>query len=92
MLESEKALERANESFKSLPADDRPLDLVNSIFTKYASLLKYLCDELQVDKSEGRNVRHVFSRAYKGAKWILKEEWVQGRVDEIKELEKVIQE
>lgn len=91
-MESEKALERANQSFKSLPVDDRPLDLVNSIFAKYASLLKYLCDELQADKSEARNVRHIFSRAYKGATWILKEEWVQGRVDEIKEMEKVVQE
>lgn len=91
-MESEKALERANDCFKSLPVEDRPEDLVNSIFFKYASLLKYLCDELYADKREGHNVRYVFSRAYKGAKWVLKEEWVQGRVDEIKELEKVIQE
>ncbi|KAI1733586.1 hypothetical protein F4680DRAFT_472072 [Xylaria scruposa] len=92
LLASKKALESANECFELLPADDQPQDLVNSIFVKYTSLLKYMRNELQSDKpEEGHHLRYVFSRAYKGAKWVLKEEWVQGRIDEIKELEKVIQ-
>ncbi|KAI0440049.1 hypothetical protein F4803DRAFT_528852 [Xylaria telfairii] len=88
---SKKALERAIKFFESLPVDDQPQDLVDSIFAKYAALLTYMRNELQSNKSEGHHLRYVLSRAYKGAKWVLKEEWVQGRIDEIKELEKVIQ-
>ncbi|KAI0454539.1 hypothetical protein F5B21DRAFT_524568 [Xylaria acuta] len=88
---SKKALERANECFESLPVDDQPQDLVNSITVKYKSLLTYMRNELQSGKSEGHHLRYVLGRAYKGAKWVIREEWVQGRIDEIKELEKVIQ-
>ncbi|KAI1419719.1 hypothetical protein F5Y12DRAFT_788813 [Xylaria sp. FL1777] len=91
LLASKKALERADEYFESLPVDNQPQDLVNSITIKYKALLIYMRNQLQSDKSEGHHLRYVFSRAYKGAKWVLKEEWVQGRIDEIKELEKVIQ-
>ncbi|KAI1348001.1 hypothetical protein F5Y01DRAFT_293570 [Xylaria sp. FL0043] len=92
LLASKKGLERANECFETLPVDDRPQDLVNSITIQYKSLLTYMRNELQSDnKSEGHHLRYVFGRTCTGAKWVLKEEWVQGRIDEIKELEKVIQ-
>ncbi|KAI0401057.1 hypothetical protein F4802DRAFT_446650 [Xylaria palmicola] len=95
---SKKALESATSCFESLPVDDRPTDLVNSVLAKYSSLLLYMRDELQNtnnnnNKSEGggQHLRRVFSKVSKGAKWVIKEEWVQGRIDEIRELEKVIQ-
>ncbi|KAI1363099.1 hypothetical protein F5Y08DRAFT_329581 [Xylaria arbuscula] len=100
LLASKKALERATSCFESLPTDDRPTDLVNSILAKYNSLLLYMREELQnsgsntnKNKSEGdgHHLRRVFGKVSKGAKWVIKEEWVQGRIDEIKELEKVIQ-
>ncbi|KAI0965684.1 hypothetical protein F4678DRAFT_467363 [Xylaria arbuscula] len=92
LLASKQALERATKCFESLPVDDQPRDLVNSIIGKYKSLLIYMRNELQPNnKVEGHHVRYVLNRAYKGAKWILKEEWVQERIDEIKGLEKVIQ-
>ncbi|KAI1302469.1 hypothetical protein F5Y03DRAFT_361608 [Xylaria venustula] len=92
LLASKQALDRATKCFESLPVDDQPQDLVNSIIAKYKSLLIYMRNELQPNnKVEGHHLRYVLDRAYKGAKWVLKEEWVQGRIDEIKGLEKVIQ-
>ena len=101
LLASKKARGSATQCFEALPLDDRPTELVNSILTKYKSLILYMRDELQNNtpnnsnnKSEGdgHHLRRVFGKASKGAKWVIKEEWVQGRIDEIKELEKMIQE
>ncbi|KAI0156370.1 hypothetical protein GGR57DRAFT_501433 [Xylariaceae sp. FL1272] len=44
------------------------------------------------DKSEGsgRPLRYVFGKAVKGVKWVIKEEWVMGRIDEIKDTLQVL--
>ncbi|KAI0425234.1 hypothetical protein F5Y09DRAFT_335151 [Xylaria sp. FL1042] len=69
------------QTIERLLSSKKSLERANECFESlpYKSLLTYIRNELQSDNNpEGHHLRYVF-------------EWVQGRIDEIKELEKVIQ-
>ncbi|KAI9728857.1 MAG: hypothetical protein M1834_007114 [Cirrosporium novae-zelandiae] len=56
----------------------------------YKRVLDYLKDDLQAD-TEARGVRNTIIRRWKGVKWVINESWVRGRIDEIEEQDKIIQ-